>query len=310
MTRIGLFVRKTIRDCSRPKLLLAFLVPYLGLTVLLSLGFTAGVRDDIHTAPLFTQEQVLLELYSQLAFVWLVTFPMVFVAILSAVIIAGEAEKGTLVILLSKPVRRWEPLLGKVVGIFLYGTLVMVAGLLIGATTIYVLSGVSADALSASIISLLPGAIVYAAFVCAFVTAVGTVVAVLTQSRLKTAILTALVPVLFFAFIFVRLLPVGDLYEDFFLYLVDLNYHFGNVYVAIQSGVGVDFNPATEQSFDFVSGVYDVGGAWEDPLLDGMASTVPLAGHVPTVVSSLMILVLSVVFLAAAVYRFENMDIS
>jgi ABC-2 type transport system permease protein len=310
MTRLVLFIRKTLRDCSAPKLLVAFLIPYYGLSYLLAIGFTSTVRDDLGTARLFTQEQVLIEVYSQFSFVWLVTFPMIFVAILTATVIAGEAEKGTLTLLLSKPVRRWEPLLGKVIGIILFGTLMMLSGLLLGGVFVFQESGASAAALSNSIISLLPGTIVYAFFVSVFVTCIGTLVGVHTGSRLKTALLTAIVPVLFFAFIFVRILPTQAIYEDYYLYVVDVNYHFAHLYVSVQSALGTSFNPGTQQSFNTVSGVYDVAGSWQDPLLGGIVGAVPLAGYVPPILSVAIIMLLAIGVLAFAVVKFDRMDIS
>jgi len=307
--RLLLFVRKTLRDCSSPKLLLAFLLPYYGLAVLFSVGITSNVADDFADAPLFTQEQTLIELYSQVSFLWLVAGPMLFIAVLAALVVAGEAETGTYQLLLSKPVRRWEVLVGKFVGITLFGFLATVSGLLVGAVAIYVGAGASPAALSGSIGRLLPGNVLYALVVSTFVAAVGTVAAVMTESRLKAALVTALLPVLFFAFIFVRLLPAGDIYENYFLYVVDLNYHLGNLYVATQSAVGTSFNPATQQSFAVVSGVYDIDATWRDPVLDGIVGSVPLAGHVPVAVSVGVVLVLTVGLFAGAIRQFERMDI-
>lgn len=308
--RMLLFTRKTLRDCSSPKLLVAFLLPYLGLIVLLSSGITSLAPDNLGSLALFTQEQVLIELYSQIAFVLLTGFPMIFIGVLAAIVIAGESESGTFELLLSKPVSRWEPLVGKYLGIVLFGFLTMAAGLLVGATAIYSFSGASPQAISGGIGVLLPGALVYALVLSAFLTAVGTLFAVLTGSRLKTALVTAVIPVLFFAFIFVRLLPVGDTYEQFFLYVIDVNYHLGNLFVMIQETIGPGFNSETAGSFSTISGVYDITEAWTDPILGGIVGSVPLAGYVPPVVSSVLVLVLSVAVLAVAVYQFERMDIS
>lgn len=225
-------------------------------------------------------------------------------------LVAGESESGTFELLLSKPVHRWEPLVGKYLGITIFGFLTMVAGLLVGGVTTYTFSGASPQAISGGIGALLPGVVVYALVLSVFMTAVGTLFAVLTGSRLKTALVTAVVPVLFFAFIFVRLLPVGDTYEGFFLYLVDVNYHLGNLFVLIQETVGPGFNSETAGSFSTVSGVYDVTEAWTDPVLGGIVGSVPLSGYVPPAVSSALVLVLSVVVLAAAVYQFQRMDIA
>lgn len=309
MTRTFLFVRKTVRDCARPKLLAAFLVPYVGLTVLLGVALAEGTPDDLDGAPLFTQEQVLLELYSQLSFVWLVAFPMVVVAVLAATVVAGEAERGTLRILLSKPVRRWEPLVGKFLGIVVFGLLTTVAGLLVGAAVLSVATGVSSMALGGGIGTLLPGTVLYALFVVVAVAALGTLLGVLSGSRLKTMLGTTLVPVLFFAFTFLRFLPAEDLYERYFLYVPDLSYHLGNVYLTLQGVVGPEFNPETQEAFATVSGVYDAGTAWRDPLLGGIVGSVPLSGYVSPTVSVAVVVVTSAALFAVAVVRFDRMDV-
>jgi ABC-type transport system involved in multi-copper enzyme maturation permease subunit len=303
------FLRKTLRDCSRPKLLVAFLAPYLGVAVLLSAALTGSVREDIASAPLFTQEQVLVELFSQLSFVWLTAFPMVFVAVLVAVTVAGELEDGTFRLVLSKPLARWEPLLGKFAGVVLFGFLTTVAGLLVGAAALVAFAGVSPLAIPNGVGVLLPGSVVYALLVVTFVAAVGTAVAVATGDRLQTAIGTSLVPVLFFGFVFVRVVQPGDLYERLYLYVIDVNYHLGNVYVTVTGAFGATFNPSTQRSFTAVAGVYDTAGAWVDPLLGGIVGDVPLVGYVPPVASLALVGVLTVGLVAAALYRFGRMDV-
>lgn len=307
--RILMFTRKAVRDSTRPKLLAAVLVPYLGLAAFLSMALTGTLSADFGQTPVFTQEQVLLEAYSQLSFVWLVTFPAVFVGVLAATTVAGHLQNGTFRVLLSKPISRWEPLVGKFLGIVFVGVLTMLAGLLIGAVTLFVASGASPLAIGGSLFALLPGAILYGVIVATFVGTVGVFLAVITASRLQTALLTALVPVLFFAFIFVRLLPASEVYEGLFLYVLDVNYHFGNIYVLTQGVFGVKFAPSARAAFDGVSGVYDTAGVWRDPLLGGIANPTPLAGYLSPVVSLTAIVVLSGAALAGAIYRFERMDV-
>lgn len=304
-----MFARKTVRDCSNPKIVLAFLIPYLGIGTLLALGFASGAPDDLGSAPISTQEQVLLELFSQYSFVWLLAFPMLLVGLLAGQTIALEAQKGTFRLLLSKPINRWEPLLGKFLGIVFYGLLAMVAGLFFGAALLVHFSGASSAAIAGSILPLSVGGLVYGLVITVFIAAIGTSLAVLTGSRLKTALGTAIVPILFFAFIFVRLLPFDDIYDDFRLWAVDVNYHFGNLYVFIQELVGQEFNPAMAEAFALPSGVFDVTTAWMDPMMGGIVGSVPLVEHVPPVGSFSVVLLLSVGLIAAAIYRFERMDV-
>lgn len=306
MSRILLFTRKTMRDCTQPKLLLVFLIPYLGLTAFFS---TILAPDDMAGAPLFTQEQQFIEVYSQLSFAWLVTFPLVFVAILAAVVVAGESERGTLRILLSKPVHRWEFLLGKFLGVAIVGTLTVLAGLFAGATMLFLGTEASSAALGDSIVALLPGTLLYALVVVCAVTALGVAVGVWTGSRLKTALVTALAPVLFYVFTFVQLIQLGGTYETYYLYVPDLSYHFGNLYIFIQDAVGPEFTPETQDAFASVSGVYDAGAGWRDPLLEGIVGSVPLSGYVPQLVSLALIALVTAALLAAAFVTFERMDV-
>lgn len=307
--RTLMFARKAIRDSTRPKLLAAVLVPYFGLTAFLSVVLTQTLSADFGNAPVFTQEQVLIEAYSQLSFVWLVMFPAVFLAVLAATTVAGHLQKGTFRVLLSKPVSRWEPLLGKFLGIVVVSILTTLAGLLVGAVTLLVASGASPLAIRGSLFALIPGALLFGVFVSVFVGAIGVLVAVVTATRLQTALLTALIPVSFFAFIFVRLLPIGTIYEQFHLYAIDVNYHFGNIYTVTQSVFGVEFTPSGREAFTSVSGVYDTASVWSDPLLGGIGGSTPLTGYLPPVLSLAALSVLSIVALAGAVYRFERMDV-
>ncbi|MCU4727833.1 ABC transporter permease [Halapricum hydrolyticum] len=248
-------------------------------------------------------------MYAQLSFVWLVTFPMVLVAVLAATNVASHLESGTFRVLLSKPVSRWEPLVGTFLGIVLVGVLATLSGLLVGGAALYVTTGASALALGGSVLALLVGTLAHALIVIVLAAAIGTLLAVVTGTRLQTALGTTLLPVLFFAFMFVRFLPVGDRYADLFLYVPDVNYHLGNVYVAVHGALGTEFTPATRNAVSTVSGVYDTASVWTDPLLGGIGGSTPVAGYVPALVSVVVVAIVTIVALAGAVYRFERMDI-
>lgn len=308
MKQTLLFVRKTARDDTRPLLLLAFLVPYLGLAVLISLLLTTG-QDPLSAQPIAAQEQALLNDYSRMAFVWLVTFPMVFIAVVTARSVAGEHERGTLRVLLSKPVRRSEVLLGQYLAITAVGWLVMLVGLFVGAVALVLFAEPSDSAIQGGLLAFVPATAVYALVVAAVTAAVGTLIGVLTRSRLKTVILTSLLPVTFLGFVFAKFLLSDDLYEQYFLYLPDVNYHLGVLFAVVHDLLGGGFDPSTAERLDTVSGAFDGGGAWEDPLLEGFVGSIPLAGHVPTVVSVVGLLALGVASLGLALWRFERMDV-
>lgn len=311
MTRSKTWVvlRKTLIDMANPKLLALFLVAYGALTAFIALALTSGAPDDLALAPLRVQETVLTEGFTQMTFVWAAGIPMMaLVGVQASRAVATEAERGTLRILLSKPIRRREVLLGKFAAVVLIGAFVMVAGLLLGAVGIFYFAGANAAAIGGSIIPLLPGNLIYVLYVSVIVGAIGTFLAVVTRRRMWTALGTLLIPALFFGFVFVRMVA-GTLYERYMLYIVDVSYHFGNAFVFVHEMAGNDFSPTTQSSLDSFTGVYDTTGTGIDPLVGGMSSSIPLAGFVPPAVSFGVLLVLSLGLLGVAVYRFERSDI-
>ena len=303
---------KTVKDFSSLKLLLAFFVPYTGLTYLFARGLTSTDGDPVATLPLGAQEQLLTSAFGQLSFTWAAGFPaMVLVAVLAANGIARDEQTGTVRILLSKPVSRRQVLLGKYIGVVTFGFLATVACLLVGAVALYATAGASPSALGGSIFTLLPGTLVFAFGAVLFVAAVGTAASVFTASRLKTALIASLVPALFFAFLLVRLLTGGTgTYEQFKLYYLDVNYHLGNFFVTLHGVLGPEFSPITQSDLGLFTGVYDHSGWGPDPLVGGFTGTVPVVGHVSATLSILLGLVLTVALLVAAVLHFDRKDIS
>lgn len=302
--------RKSLREFSNPVWLGVFLLVYAGVCVLVGIGVTQGMPEELGSLPLHVQEQELLAAFGQLAFVWAVGIPMmVLTAVLAASSIATEAERGTLQILLSKPIRRWEVLLGKFAAIFLFSLLAMLAGLSFAATVVYAFSGAAAAAIGGSILHLAAGNVAYALFVAVVVASVGTFVAVVTGSRLRTALATLVVPVLFFAFIFIRIIPTSGMYEDYYLYLLDVSYHFGNAFVFVHEATGTEFSPAAQSVIATTTGVYDTTGTGVDPLVGGMVSTVPLTGYVPPIASVVVLLGGSLALLGVGIYHFQRTDV-
>ena len=309
-TRQLVFIRKSMTDFSAPITLSTFLVGYGLILFFVATGMTNSAPDDLATLTLYTQEQWLIGVFGQLSFVWAVGLPvMAFVTVLSARGIAAESENGTLEILLSKPVARRQVLLGKFLAIYIFTFLTMVASLLLTAAVVFSLSGASPAAIGGSIFHLLPGNLVYALFVSFFLAAFGTVAAVATGTRLRTALAILVLPALFFAFLFLRLLPFEGLYEDYYLYLIDPSYHLGNAFVFLHELTGSEFTPETKASLDAVTGVYDSAGITIDPLVGGMSTGVPLAGYVPPLVSTIGVIGLSIGLLAIAIVRFQRMDV-
>lgn len=303
--------RKTIGDFASPLLLVSFFVPFGVLTYLIATIAVQPLPDGVASLPLEAQEQWLTAALSQVSFTWGAGIPaMVLVTVLAANGIASEFERGTLRILLSKPIHRWELVVGKFLAIFLFTVLVMIAGILVSTSVVFYQSGASPGAIAGSVGSLLPGNLLYALFVSLVVAAAGTFAAVMTGNRLQTVLGIFLIPVLFFGFMVFRFAPTGDVYEEYWLYLIDLNYHFGNAFVFLHELAGTEFNPETQSSLATTTGVYDTAESGVDPLVGGISGSVPLTGHVPPAASVVLLLVLGIGLLAGAIFYFERTDVA
>ncbi len=317
--RIHIVLRKTLEDFSSPKLLLFFLIPFLLIALLISAGASVGITQTLPSGvyfsslPLRMQEQTLAGLSAMISFIWTLGIPvMALVGVISAKCIAGEEEEGSLRILLSKPVRRWEVILGKFLGILIFTFLIMLAGLFIHSLFSYSVLGASSTALSTGVVSPMLPKIVYALFTSFFVGSIATGIAVLTGSKTKTLLVVIVVfALMFFGFIIVRLAtePTG-VYKGYGLYSVDVNYHLGNSYVFIHDSLGAQLDPPIQSEFGAMAGTYDISGAGVDPLIGGMPASLPLKGYVSPLGSFIGILLVSVAVLASATFYFGRKEIA
>ena len=296
--------RKALGDLSNPKAILTYLVVFGGVLWFLLLGFTNNeIPDAVGSLPLAEQEVELLTAYVPLSWLWgagigLLAAGSLFVALT----LATEADRGTLDLLLSKPVRRWEVLLAVFLANVTFLFAIGVAGLLLVAVFLFRMGGFSAAALGGGVFAVLPAALVFTLVVCALVNAVGMAASVVTRSRLQTAAVTAVVPALFFVLFVARLVP-GSIYEDYALYAVDVSYHLGNVYALLLGAFGGPLPVELQAQLGFWAGVYEV------PDGDLPEGSLELVGYVDPAVSFAGCLLLTVGLLGVALVRFQRLDV-
>lgn len=296
--------RKTLGDLSVPKAILTYLLVFASVLWFLLLGFTNNeIPDAVADLPLAEQELELLTAYVPLAWLWGVGIGLLVAgSLFVALTLATEADRGTLDLLLSKPVRRWEVLLAMFLAnlTFLFG--VGVASLLIVAAFLYRMGGFSAAALGGGVFAVLPATLLYTLVVCTLVTAVGMAASVATRNRLQTAALTTVVPALFFVLFVARLVP-GAIYEDYSLYLVDVSYHLGNIYVLLLEAVGDSMPVELQAAIGFWAGVYELPaeGPPDGPL--------ELVGYVDPAVSLALCLLVTAGLFGVALAQFQRLDV-
>jgi len=300
--RIVTIYAKTVADLAKPKLLAGYFVPLVAITAFVVIALSNGVVPS--DAPLFQQEAGLFEGTLVLAYLLAVGMPLQAVcAVFCAVTIGAEAEKGTLRILLSKPVKRWQLYVGTFAAIVSYALVVGLVGLLVSSTLLVVVTGVDAAAIGVGVFAALPGSILFGLLGAVVVTSVGLLLAVVTKDRLRTALGALAIPVLFFIFIPVQLFA-GDVYEDYSLYLVDLNYHFGHAFALLHGTVGGGLRPSGQRMLATFANVYE-----SPDVIGHTPQSFELTGHVSPTLSVGLLTGVAAVSFVAGLYRFQRIDV-
>lgn len=301
----GPIYRKTLGDLSNPKAIVTYLLVFIGVLFFLTLGFTNNeIADSVASLPLAEQELELLTAYTSLAWLWGVGIGLLAAgSLFVALTLATEAERGTLDLLLSKPVRRWEVLLAMYLANVTFLCGVGIVGVLLSAVALYQMGGFSAAALDGGVFDVLPALLVYTLLVSVLINAVGMAASVQTRNRLQTAAITAIVPILFFVLFVVRVSP-GDIYEDYYLYTLDMSYHFGNIYTLVLGTIGDPIPVETQARLGFWTGVYEVP---ED--VSAVEGSLDLVGYLDPAVSLALCLLLTLGSLGFALVNFQRLDV-
>ena len=297
--------RKMVGDLSNPKLLVAYFLGFLPVLLILSMAIAGTTFENVAEMTITEQENRLYAAYIAMAYLWGIGIPLlVYGGILNALTLAKEAENGTLGLLLSKPIRRREVLLASFSAVVIVMILVATTNLLLVGLFLYMHSGVSAGAIGAGIFAALPAAVVTGVLFALFMTAYGTLLAVLTRDRLRTAVGVLAVPALFLAFMIFRLFA-SDIYSDYGVYVVDINHHFGSAYVYLLETLGTPLDLQAEQQLSIWTGAYEYKGGTAEELPDSFE----LLGFDPAI-SAALLLVAAVLMLGVAAFRFERLDLS
>jgi ABC-2 type transport system permease protein len=297
--------KKTIADCSHPKILAGYFALFLSVVSFLAWVIaTNEFSADVATLAVAEQEIEFLSSALPVVFFWSTSLPVLLLgAVLGGNTLAKELDRGSLRIVLSKAVRRWEVVFGIFTGLVGYLFVVAVASTSLTILMFYRFSGVSPAALEGGFFETLPALLVFVLFVAVVISAFAVALAVHTRNRLQTALGAFSVPVLFFGMWITRLLSTQR-YEEYNLYWLDVNYHLGNTFVYVYKSLVGELAVETQGALAIWSGVYQ-----RPKESDQVPESLDLVGHVSQEVSMLGLAVVAVVSLAFAFYRFDQLDV-
>ena len=221
--------KRTLQETLKPvAIILSLLAGMLG-------GYVIGNAADTLSAPAYVYFLNKCLLMQDLVVFFLIN-GVVLMSITAAVasgLIAGEVHEGTFRILIVKPISRRAILLGKVLGMICGTVLHMLLGLAM-MVVFEITSGTFDRNIIAGLLSYLPGYLLYGIIVILFISSLAVLLSCVMKKRMFALLpmLVVLVMILMLPIVFrLTISLTGTIsYEGKRLYLVDMNYHFAQIF--------------------------------------------------------------------------------
>lgn len=226
----------------------------------------------------------------------------------SAGIIADEIAKGTMLILVSKPINRVQIFLGKYLAIVLYGLILSFSSIfLTGWFSVLFLSG-NIDHFT-GLLPMLWFFFVYSAFLnVLFVSISMALSSIMTKGKKVGGIIIGLIIMTYLGFFMIRML-LNDSYQTYYLYFIDISYHMGNLFVFFNSALNVIPESIYWQSFfSQFTGTYL--GAPYDSAQQISVGSYALANYITPPVSFLIWVGMAILLVIFGLYKLQKREIT
>jgi len=226
-------------------------------------------------------------------------------------VIADEVDKGTMLLLVSKPVSRVQIFLGKFLGVFAFGALMSFVGIFLGAWVAVMFTSGNI----AHFFGMLPFLLFMFAYGL-FVELIFLSISIALSSMMATGrkVLMAclgLVVLTFLVFFMIRRIAPGY-YETYSLYWFDIGYHLGNILAnAIQVWNILPASTLWQTSFDIYTSAFAGATTATIDTSQGIdLGGLPLAGYVAPVVSLLIWLLIAILLTLFGLYKLKRKEIT
>jgi ABC-type transport system involved in multi-copper enzyme maturation permease subunit len=253
-------------------LIVATIVPFL---VAFLWANDAGVKDY----PLDVQALMLRDYLFFVTYFWVAGIVLAFFASwIVTDFVAGEVSRGTLLSLITKPIHRWEVILGKFIAYIIFITILEVIAIFI---TIYVLVTFSGSHISVigELVQFIPILLLFSLFVAIVFGTIPLVLSTISKSRvLVMIIMAALVIIMYIGFYIIRSRN-PDFYADYQLYHFDLGYHMGNIFNSFTETASIKLTPTYQELMGLFAGTHDLGVSLDEPDQGFQLASIPLTNY-------------------------------
>jgi hypothetical protein len=196
-----------------------------------------------------------------ISFFWMTGFCLAYLVVGTSglELIDQERRKGTLLLMVSKPIRRSQFLLGKFLALVLTSMLLESVILPVSVLVVWASLGLEADTVSA-LLRVLPWVFLFSLLVIFTFAAVSMSLSILVRSSLvRNAVLTLIVLMTFAAGPIMRM-GWPEIYEDYRLYYMDGSYNLGNAFMLMldQAETG-RLTPQSQAWLGITTGAFKAG---------------------------------------------------
>ncbi|HDP96423.1 MAG TPA: hypothetical protein ENN25_01860 [Euryarchaeota archaeon] len=256
-TRFFVIMLQTLTSLFTFKRWLIFLIAASSVPIIAALILGSVMSGEEMFQSLEIQKMLMRDIFLLVTYVWTAGIVLAFSAAGTVSgFIAKEAKDHTLLILVSKPIRRIEILFGKFSAYMVNMLALEALAMVITSYLMVYLSGMDLS-LWGELMMMIPYLLV---FVVIMVTIFGAIPMALSASSSSPGRImlgmAGLATFMYFGFLFIRQI-LGTYYEDYWLYSIDLGYHLGNIYTYLLSTFDLHPGYFFQMAMAIFSGVYD-----------------------------------------------------
>lgn len=304
MGKSFIVMNKTISELMSLRRLVASL--FIGLAPAILFGFVWRENLSAGTMSLEMQMRTMVGYFMLISFVWTVGAFIAYLIITSGIdSISKEEESGTLLLMVSKPISRFQFILGKFLGL-LVTTLLLEIVILFGAIFIFwLILGLDPESVGA-LLSVAFWIFLYSIIVAILFAALAIAMSTLFKSQMLKITLSLVLVMLIFVFGLMLRGIWPSTYENYHLGYIDPGYHLGNIYVsAVEQAESGRITPQTQAYMGLINGTYSAGleeavlvmftGASQafDPDIGAMPPSLERTHYLNPIFSALLCLIVS-----------------
>jgi len=266
---IYLVFKKTFYDMMGLKRNIAIVsLVVLALVLYCSIEWINGLKAEaISSTPtsLTLQTQFIAD---RIIFIWYIWGAGLLLTILASANAAGfiskEVTDGTLMLVVNKPINRYEIIMGKLLALIVNSVMLMAIAYLFSILLLWGILPLDVDSFEA-LFGLMPYMLLYAFIVTLFFGSISIALSTLLNSRVKIVIISmALIMYTFFIGVLLRFAvdrEGSNLYANLSIYSIDTGYHISNTFYLISNDIEFwDISPSQQYFLGGFTGTYHILG--------------------------------------------------